>query len=373
MPAPALRDVVAEHLDEARFLRLRRQRVFALLEGNAAHQRSLERRMDAHLDALAADPSSAMALWEEALADDDDDAWYAAAAAWAMSDRRDELWARWSAAAPAEERRGSCRDVLWFHGGASALGLVEAWLRGADAGLQRLALAVLVRWGDARLEALGRWAVAHADEGMRAEGLHALAVAGVNGAAAWGASLLAGLTDDALRSMVVEDTARLDAATGLTLARSLDAAALTTVDAAAVLRGIGGTAADVEALTAALAQRATPAVCVGLALAGASEVMEGWWARADDRAVSNALREGAYVVLGDEVPRGGLGARTLEDEEDTAARREENATLAQRVRAAGGGRGRWGGRAAGELSARHRRWAGLVGAVVGEWDGLVSG
>ncbi|MBK6534553.1 MAG: hypothetical protein IPF99_34875 [Deltaproteobacteria bacterium] len=375
MPAPAMRDIVEEHLDEARFLRLRRQRVFAVLQGNAAHQRGLERRLGAHLDALACDPAAAMGLWEEALAGDDEHAWYATAASWALSEARDGLWARWAAEAPAEALRGAGRDVLWFHGRQSALGLVEGWLRGQEVALQRLALAVVVRWGDANIEALGRWAVTHADEGMRAEGLHALAVAGVAVAAASGPVVMASVAADGLRSGVIEDTARMDPAAALAMARALEPAALATVDAAAVLRGIGGRREDVEALAVASAQRVTPAVCVGLALAGAAGELDGLWARADDRGVSNALREAAYVALGEEVPPGGLGVKTAEDEDEAAVRRQENAVLATRLREAGSTPGRWGGRAAGELSARHRRWAGLVdvGAAAGDWEGRVGG
>ena len=378
MRAATMTSVVEEHLDEARFLRLRRQRVFAVLHGDAAHQRGLERRLDAHLDALASDPTAAMPWWEEAVTGRDVHAWYAAAAAWARSDARGALWARWSGEAPGDAHREACGDVLWFYGG-EATGLVEDWLRGADAGLQRVAMAALVRRGDARCEALGRWAVSHADEAMRAEGLHALSVAGAAGAAAWGPSLMAGMADDGLRSGVIEDTAGLDAAAAMAMARSVEPAALAKVEAAAVLRGIGGTRDDVEALTAALAGGASTAVCVGLALAGAVEALDGLWAQADDRAVSNALREAAYVALGDEVPPAGLGAKTAEDEEEAAARRRENGVLAARMRAVAGAKGRWAGRAAAELSARHRRWAGLAATVergerwAGDWRGLVGG
>lgn len=369
-----MRDVVEEHLDEARFLRKRRQRVFAVLHGNAAHQRALEQRMDAHLDALASDPASAMALWEEALRGGDGDAWYAAAAAWARSDAAAGLWGRWSAEAPAVG--AATRDVLWFYGRPGGVELVEAWLAGVDAARQAMALAVLVRWGDPRLEALGRWALGSGDEGVRAEGLHALAVAGVREAAGWGAAVLGGVKAPALRTGVLEDVARLDAAAALALARSLGVAELAAVDGAAVLRGAAGTVDDAAALEAAWAAAPTAAVAVGLALAGAAGALDGAWARSEARAVSNALREAAYVVLGDEVPPGGVGLRAKEDATEADARVRENAALGQRMRAAGGGPGRWGGQRAEGLSARHRRWAALVAAVdggpraEGDWEGL---
>jgi hypothetical protein len=154
------------------------------------------------------------------------------------------------------------------------------------------------------------------------------------------------------------------------------------IDLGWVLLGLTGAADDRARLMEALGQHGVKgALPAALALAGEHQRLDGLWAGAAELAVSNALREAAYVVLGGEAPPVVVRDDMAEEPEDRVQRAAEDAVLRERMGIAGKGAWRWGAAATVEgmmgvaesLGLRPRRWClaglALMGRAAGAaWD-----
>ncbi|MFO0648024.1 MAG: hypothetical protein U0326_17425 [Polyangiales bacterium] len=368
-------DILEEHRDEAAFLRLRRARLDVMLEGDARHERMLDGRLAAHLDALhvyADDAYAALAPW---LDSNDPHERYVAVAALMPTTRGEAATERLVRAGVSERVERAVRDALIGYGRGYATGLVDAWLAEGDARHQAFALRVMARWGDARTEKIARRALRRDAPVVHRAAFAALAGLGARDAAPLAEALLSDCATVAERDDVLTALASLDRDAALALARAQLAAGTACGATGVILCGVAATPEDHAVLGAWLpAEPPDAAVLVALVLAGCHAWLDAWWAHSESPEVSNALREASYALFGDEVPPRTLGPRASEEPDERASRLAENERLRVRMSAVTPGvRGLWGARDGSELRAkaarlgpRHRAWATLACGAAGQ-------
>lgn len=367
VPEPML-DLYAEHRDEAAFLRERRVRLDGMLEGDARHERMLDRRLCAHLDALQVGADDAFALVAPWLASKAPHERYVALAATLPTSRAGEALAPLQAGVPIT-LEVAVRAALEHYGQGTALAALESWLATGDGRHQSLALRVLARWGDPRTEKIARRALRREGSDVHRAALDALATIGARDVVPQALAELDACETPEAREDVLASLARMDVRSALGAARRLLAADLPCGTIGPVLAGAAGTDED-RALLSALSSHDPPdaSVLVGLVLARCHTWIDPWWEHAHAPAVSNALREASYALVGGEVPPRVLGARAREEPDETAARVAENRSIRAAMREVEPGTpGRWGARDATEfdtvaagLGPRHRAWAALT-------------
>lgn len=367
MPAPMI-DVLEEHRDEAAFLRQRRARLDAMLEGDARHEHRLDARLDAHLDALHAAVDSASELVEpwidSALAHER----YVAVASLAPTERVDVLIERLTITPTVEHAVG---DALVRYGAARGTPLLDRWLASGDARHQALALRVMAHWRDARTETIARRALRRDAPLVHRAAFAALARHGHRDVARYADALLADCAHADERDDVLRSLSMLDRNAALTHARRLLTEGAPCGATGLLLCGTAATDEDQATLGAWLARGPDAALMVAIAVSGCHAWLDAWWSDAHEADVSNALREASYALHGDDVPPRTLGPRAQEEPDERDARMRENALLQARMRTVAPGIGaRWGARDRASLDVerarlgpRHRAWAAVVGGA----------
>lgn len=356
----ARRDILEEHAEEAAFLYRRLRRSCRLLDGNARQTRSLLARIDAHLDALALFAEDTRAVMKSpAEPMDTGERFVATALAARTGDGLIEL----AGERLDHEARRAVRDACVRYPTDVVKRAVEVWLAEGSDAARAVGVELLARWRDPRAAQVASRAVRRGEGMVRVAGACALGQLGEEVATDTLLDVMRGCAETvAARDEVLDATVHAAPARALEVARRWDGARC---DMAWVLLALTGDEGDRARLLDALGARgAVGALAAAVALAGAHPVLDAWWERADELAVSNALREAAYVVLGGEAPPAVVRDDMAEEPEDRAQREREDVALRAKMATATAGAWRWGERATiealtraeGALGPRPRRW-----------------
>lgn len=369
-------DILEQHVEEATFLYRRLRRSCRILDGNARQTRSLLARIDAHVDALSLFARDARGLLPSpAEATDLGERFVATAVAATVGG--DGL-AALGGADFGYDGHVAVRDAMLRYATNGSRAAVEAWLgEGGDAA-RGVGVELLARWRDPRAAQVASRAVRRGSGTVRAAGVCALGRLGEGVAAETATEVMrASAAEVAWCEEVLDATVHAAPAAGLEVARRWDGRRL---DLGWVLLGLTGEPDDRERLMEAMGEHgAVGALPAALALAGEHGMLDGLWAAAEKLAVSNALREAAYVVLGGEAPPVVVRDDMAEEPEDQGQRVAEDAALRGRMAAVGVGAWRWGAgpteaevsAAAARLGPRPRRWALAGMALSGRAAGAV--
>nr|MBK7069174.1 hypothetical protein [Deltaproteobacteria bacterium] len=262
--------------------------------------------------------------------------------------------------------------VLRYGSGAVTRTVVDGWLAEGGDAARGVGVELLARWRDPRAAQVASRAVRRGSGTLRAAGVCALGRLGEAVAAETVAEVMRECASEgAWREEVLDATVHAAPTTGLEVARRWDGGRL---DLGWVLLGLTGEPDDRARLMEALGEHgAVGALPAALALAGEHGMLDGLWGGAGKLAVSNALREAAYVVLGGEAPPVVVRDDMPEEPEDRAQRMAEDAALRGQMAGVGAGAWRWGagpteaemGAAAARLGPRPRRWALAGMALIG--------
>ncbi len=366
-------DILREHADEAAFLYGRFRRSCRLLDGNARQTRSLLARIDAHVDALALFARDASAVVPRpAETSGAGERFVATAVAALTGDGLEDL----AGVGFDHAHHVAVRDAMLRYATAPSRAAVDAWLSAGSEATRAVGVELLARWRDPRAQQVASRAVRRGEGALRAAGVVAL---GRLGEPVSLDVLLAAMRECEKQSPWRDEL--LDATAperAIEAARAWDGPRC---DMAWVLLGLTGDDDDQARLLDAFTVRgAVGALPAALALAGAHPALDDAWSASSELAVSNALREAAYVVLGGEAPPVVVRDDMPEEPEDRAQRAAEDPTLRARMAATPAGLWRWGalegsaemrGRVE-ALGPRHRRWALAAGAMGGGaravWD-----
>lgn len=379
-------DILEQHVEEATFLYRRLRRSCRILDGNARQTRSLLARIDAHVDALSLFAEDARGLLPPpAEATDLGERFVATAVSAATATGGDGL-AALGAADFGYDGHVAVRDAMLRYGaGAAVRSAVEGWLAEGGNAARGVGVELLARWRDPRASQVASRAVRRGSGTVRAAGVCALGRLGEAVAAATVEEVMRErAAEGGWREELLDATVHAAPSAGLEVARRWDGGRL---DLGWVLLGLTGEPDDRERLMEALGEHgAVGALPAALALAGEHGLLDGLWAAAEKLAVSNALREAAYVVLGGEAPPVVVRDDMAEEPEDQGQRVVEDAALRGRMAAVGAGAWRWGAgptevevsAAAARLGPRPRRWAlagmALAGRAAGAvWDDVAGG
>lgn len=379
-------DILEQHADEAAFLYARLRRSHRILDGNGAQTRSLLDRIDAHLDALAVFASDAAPLFGAPAGRMlPEERFVATAVAATQGERAGELLAGLADAKLSGDGRLAVRDAFLRYASQAARGVVDAWLAEGGDGLRATGVELLGLWRDPRAVQVAERAVRRGSGLVRAAGVCALGRLGVDvGDAVLHQSLAECAEATDVCEELLDTTARLAPHRALGAARAWVERGGPRCDLAWVLLGLSAEASDVALLWGSLARGgARGALPAALAMAGQHPRLDPCWEGAGELAVSNALREAAYVVLGGEAPPVVVRDDMPEEPEDRATRAQEDQDLRVQVARVGAGAWRWGASAEGlaetaeALGPRPRRWclaamalAGVGGAAL--WDDVSS-
>lgn len=367
-------DLLQQHAEEAAFLYARFRRSCRLLDGNGRQTRSLLARIDAHVDALALFAHDARAVLRPlGEARDASERFVAASVAAATGEGLDAL----TSAVFTHEGHLAVRDAMLRYAIPASRGAVEAWLSGGTESLRAVGVELLARWRDPRAAQVASRAVRRGEGAVRAAGVSALGRLGEAIAPEVIVEVMRDREELTWRDEVLDATVHASPVAALEVARGWDGARCDMVWA---VLGLSGDDDDQGRLLDAFTTRgAVGALPAALAFSGAHPALDDAWEGAAALAVSNALREAAYVVLGGEAPPVVVRDDMAEEPEDRAQRAAEDPVLRTRMAATPEGLWRWGALAgAAEVGARvealgprHRRWGLAARALDGERVGAV--